>query len=48
MTILQALLNKPADQRARLATPAPPGGRRTASTSTSFDNRPTWDNWQRR
>ncbi len=45
MTILQILAAKPAAQLTRLALQ---GKRRKAGQSTSFDNRPTWDNWMRR
>lgn len=48
MSALATLVSQPAEKLARLGTPAKPGNRRTSSTPTSFDNRPTWDNWSRR
>jgi hypothetical protein len=47
MTTLALLASQPADRLARLGAPAVSGTRRTDSTPTSFDNRPTWDNWSR-
>jgi hypothetical protein len=46
MTSLQTLVSAKPEQLARLGA-GTPGGRRTGTTSASFDNRPTWDNWSR-
>jgi len=53
MTTLDRLVSQPAERIARLDATATDhsamaGSVRTDSRSTSFDNRPTWDNWNNR